>query len=162
MNIEDLKITSPTLIDKKLGKLIKPGMTVLITKNLGNHRFNIGDICEITQLKNPNRYNKEVNYVLVNIKDRSQQGEVILRDIRILGIQRATLKEIVKKIERELCVYKELLDLMDTNGLNKDSDYIDVRKELIKKAILNIDDNKVSPEDKITKIVEVVDTLSSL
>lgn len=161
LNIEKIKMTTVSEINNKLGKLIKPGMTIMITKDTANHRIPIGTSCEIIKINRPGRYQDDYTYSVKNLTTgEAAPGNVPKGNFKLIGIQRSTVSDIIKSLDREKAAYQSLLDAMDGYGLTKDTDYIDVRKELIKQVYTSLKDEGADEAAILTKVVELVDTLS--
>lgn len=160
-----VKMTNLVEVDAKLGKLIKPGMTVVIMRDLGGHRIPIGTTCEIIKVNRPTRYVDEVNYNVKGISPGSIVSNALIRrgEFRLLGVQREVIEDILKSIDQERATYQALITVMDTQGLKKPTDYIDVRKEMIKKVYGILQANPEGPEsEKLDVIINLVDTLSMI
>lgn len=160
-DVEQFKMTSLAELDARLGKLIKPGMTILITKDIIGHRMPIGTSCEVVKVNRPGRYNTEITYTVRNLASGgSTSANVGKGEFKLIGVQRATINTIVAQLDKERAAFASLLETMDGYGLTKDTDYVDVRKELIKKVYAEISATGVDEATKVNKIVELVDILS--
>lgn len=160
-----IKMTNLVEVDVKLGKLIKPGMTVVIMRDLGGHRIPLGTVCEILKVNRPTRYLDEINYNVKGISPGSIISNALIRrgEFRLLGVQREVIEDIIKSLDQERATYQALITVMDNLDLKKATDFIDVRKEMIKKVYGILQTNPETPEsEKLDAIINLVDTLSMI
>jgi hypothetical protein len=161
LDIERVRMTTISEINAKLGKMIKPGMSIMITKDTNNHRIPIGTSCEIVKANRPGRYNNDYSYSVKDLTTGTTYGTTVPKgNFKLIGIQRSTVNEILAALDKERSVYQSLLEAMDGYGLTNDTDYVDVRKELVKQVYTSLQDEGVDEATRLTKVVELIDTLS--